>query len=178
MRSLWYVYWLYDDTCTRRDRHGCIGAIRATQLYRRLHQYRQSRRIPKEFRYRIIFRGSQKQAYALEAKLRPRPYIGWNIGVGGFANGGGLKGIPKSPEQRAKQSAAAKARWADPAARKAQSKAVRKALKHVDRNGANNANYGKVTSEAAKQKMREKIAERGGVSGKNNPNYRHSRYVE
>jgi hypothetical protein len=176
MRSEWLVYWLYDDRCVCYARHGCIGATKASRLYIRLHQHRTRKRFP-DFRYKVIFRGSQKIALAIEAQLRPRPYIGWNIGIGGFANGRGLKGLPKSFEWRAAMSESAKRRYADLAERERMSEAVKRGLKGVDRTGANNPNFGKTTSEAAKQKMREKIAERGGVSGRNNPNYRHGHDV-
>ena len=178
MRSEWLVYWLYDDACVCYARHGCIGATKATRLYTRMNQHQHSRRIPKNFRYAIIFRGSQKRALALEAALRPHPYIGWNIGIGGFANGGGLRGLPKPPEQREKIRQAALARYAKPGEKERTAKAVKKAFRHIDRTGANNSHFGKPTSEATKQKMRDKIAERGGVAGPNNPNFKHGRYCE
>ena len=177
MRSEWLVYWLYDDACVCYQRHGCIGAVKATRLYPRLWQYQQNRRIPKDFEYKIIFRGSRRDAYALEARLRPYPHIGWNIGIGGFANGGGLKGVPKSPETIERMRAAALKRYADPAERERMSKIGKAAFKNIDQSGPNNSHYGKPTSEAAKEKMRAKIFERGGVSGKRNPNYRHGGYV-
>jgi len=173
MRSLWLVYWLYDDKCICYARHGCIGAVKKVRLWSRLAQHQKSTRITKDFRYKILFAGSQKQALAIEAMLRPKPHTGWNVGVGGFANGGGLKGIPKPPEQREKQRLAALARYARPGEKEKTSKAVKRGLKHVDRSGSNNANYGKHQSEATKEKVRAKIIERGGVSGANNPNYRH-----
>jgi hypothetical protein len=46
----------------------------------------------------------------------------------------------------------------------------------VDRSGANNSRFGKPVSEATKEKMRQRIAERGGVDGPNNPNFKHGRY--
>lgn len=173
MQTKWFVYWLFDASCQDRRRHGCIGATKATRFYSRLNQHKHSTRIPKPFQYEIIFRGSQKNALALEAKLRPRPNIGWNLGVGGFANGGGLKGIPKSPEQRAKMRNAALKRYTDPTEAIRTSKAVKRGLAGIDRTGANNPNFGKKMSEKTKQKIRDKIAERGGVSGQTNPNYRH-----
>jgi hypothetical protein len=138
-------------------------------------QHQKSARLPKDFRYKILFTGTQRQALTLEAALRPKPHIGWNIGVGGFANGGGLKGIPKSPEQRAKQRLAALARYAKPGEKEKTAKAVKRGLRDIDRSGANNSNYGKHQSEATKEKVRARIIERGGVFGTNNPNYRHGR---
>jgi hypothetical protein len=140
-----------------------------------LHQHQQSARIPKPFRYKIVFRGPRNEALAREAQLRPRPYIGWNIGVGGFANGSGLKGVSRPPEIRAKLKAAALRRWANPVFRAKQLKILKQTTWRSDRSGANNPNFGKTTSETAKQKMRDKIAERG-IVGKKNPNYRHGDY--
>jgi hypothetical protein len=176
MRNEWLIYWLFDDSCRDQRRHGCVGATKTTRLFARLNQHQHSPRLPKPFRYKILFRGSRKEALAREAKLRPRPYIGWNIGVGGFANGKGLKGLPKSPEQRAKMRAAALRRYTDPAEHARTSKTVKRGLKGIDRSGANNPNFGKQMSEAAKQKMRDSIATGGGRLGTDNPNYRHGRY--
>ena len=151
--------------------------MKASRLWSRLAQHQNRERIPKPFEYKIIFRGSRKEALALEAKLRPRPYIGWNIGVGGFADGRGLRGIPRPSSLRAAISASAKLRYADPKEHERTSKAVKRGLKGVDRSGSNNSRFGAVVSEKTKQKMRDKIAERGGVAGKRNPNYRHGRRV-
>jgi hypothetical protein len=85
--------------------------------------------------------------------------------------------VSKSPEQKAKMRAAALKRWQNAEAREAQSKAVKRGLKGIDRTGANNSSFGKHQSEETKQKVRDRIAERGGVSGANNPNFRHGRYV-
>ena len=178
MRSEWLVYWLYDGKCICYARHGCVGATRATRLYQRLNQHQHSKRIPPNFQHTIIFRGSQKEALAFEAALRPRPYIGWNVGVGGFADGSGLRGVPKSPEQREKIRLAALARYAKPGEKERTAKAVKKAFKDIDRSGPNNGHFGKPTSEAAKQKIRDRITERGGVAGSNNPNFKHGHYCD
>lgn len=171
----WLVYWLHDEACTDYKKHGLIGATKATRLYSRMNQYKHSQRIPKNFQHKVIFRGSQKSALALEAKLRSKPNIGWNIGVGGFANGGGLRGIPKSSEQRAKMRTAALARYADQKEHERTSRDVKKALKHVDRSGPNNPSFGRPMSEATKEKIRQRIIERGGVNGANNPNFKGKR---
>jgi NUMOD3 motif len=172
----WVVYWLFDDRCRSKRTHGYVGAVARYRLSPRMWQHRQSGRWS-DFRVEIIFTGSKRGALALERELRPRPGIGWNIGVGGFADGGGLKGIPKSPEQRAKMRAAALKRYRDPAESERTSRAVKKGLKGIDRTGSNNPSFGKPMSEAAKRKVRKRIAERGGLLGKNNPNYRHGRYA-
>jgi NUMOD3 motif len=176
MRSEWLVYWLFDETCVCYERHGCIGAMKATRLYQRFAQHQNSKRFPKDFGYKIIFRGSRRQALALEARLRPRPYIGWNVGVGGFADGGGLKGIPKPPEQIAKMAEARRQWWAKQTAKDRAAYSA-KMSKAIDNRGKRNPNFGKQQSEATKAKVRAKIIERGGVNGANNPNYRHGRYV-
>jgi hypothetical protein len=164
MRFNWLVYWLYDDTCRNYREDGCVGATRASRIFQRLNQHRKSKRIPKDFRYEIIFRGPQKAALAFEAQLRPRPYIGWNIGVGGFANGGGGKGIPKSSEHREKQRQAALRRYQDPAERARTAAAVKRAFKDIDRSGPNNSHFGKPHSEESKALIsrvkREKAAAR------------------
>ena len=178
MAAEWLVYWLYDDTCANYAEHGCVGATKETRLYQRLNQHQTNRRIPKDFHYKILFRGSQKAALQLEAELRPKPYIGWNVGVGGFANGGGLRGIPKTPEQREKMRQAALARYADPKERERTQRAVKKAFKTIDRSGENNPRFGTHMSEEAKQKSRDTIAANGGRAGKRNANYRHGEYVE
>jgi hypothetical protein len=184
MKIKWLVYWLYDPTCMSpiEDNawveHGYIGAAALTHFHQRMNQHRNSKRIPQGFYYSIIFQGSRKEALDLEAKLRPTPGIGWNMGVGGFANGKGLRGIPKSPEQREKMRQAALARYAKPGEKERTAKAVKRGLKNVDRTGANNPNFGKTTTEATKQLMRQRLKERGGYKGRRNPNYRHGDYVE
>lgn len=175
MRSEWLVYWLFDETCTSRALAGYVGATKATRLYQRLNQHQHNKRIPKDFRYEVIFRGSRKEALALESELRPQAYTGWNIGVGGFPSGGGLKGVSKSPEHREKIRAAALRRYADPAEHERTSKAVKIGIKDRDQSGANNPSFGKRMSEETKQKVRDRLAERGGYAGARNPNYRHGR---
>jgi hypothetical protein len=172
MRSKWLLYWLYDDTCVDHTQHGYIGVTKESRLAIRMHQHQHNSRIPKPFRYAILYRESQKIALAMEAILRPRPHIGWNIGIGGFPDGKSLRGVPKTPEQREKMKAAALRRYADPAERERTQKAVKHAFEYIDRSGANNSRYGAVVSETTKQKMRDRIAERGGVTGEKNPNYR------
>ena len=57
---------------------------------------------------RIIFRGPEHECYLLEKKLRPEPYMGWNIAQGGGGStytevrakkiSMAMKGVKKSPE--------------------------------------------------------------------------------
>lgn len=167
------VYWLHDQTCTNPMEHGYIGVT--SRQRRRIIVHRYSRRFP-EFELTVLFRGSRLACLDAEKIFRPRPYIGWNKAPGGGHESGHLRGIPKSEEQKAKMRAAALARYADPKERERTSRSVKEALEGVDRSGANNSNFGKVTSEATKEKMRQRIAERGGVDGPNNPNFKHGRY--
>jgi hypothetical protein len=140
-----------------------------------MHQHRQSGKWT-NFQIEIIFRGSKREALALEKRLRPTPGIGWNVGIGGFADGRGMRGVPKSQEHRERMRAGALKRYADPAEHKRTADAVKKALKLIDRTGSNNPRFGKHLSEDTKAKIRQRLAERGGMSGPNNPNYRHGRY--
>lgn len=103
--------------------------------------------------------------------------IAWNIGRGGFHDGRSIAGMPKSPEQREKMRQAALRRFADAGERARLSRAVKLGLKFVDRSGANNSRFGKPVSEATREKMRQRALERD-ISGANNPNYRHGRYID
>lgn len=161
------VYWLFDDHCICLWRHGYIGVT--INLTRRLAGHRRgngrgTKLLPENFQFEILFTGTSAQCFELEQHLRPVPMIGWNRARGGpRAPDEILKGIPKSLEHKARIAAASKLRWSDLAARKIQSATVKKSLASIDRSGANNTNFGKATSEAAKQKMRDKIIERGGI---------------
>jgi hypothetical protein len=173
------VYWLSDERCICLWRHGYVGVT--VSWPHRLHRHRcetQSDFLPDKFNGQVIFRGPIKQCLEIETQLRPKAGIGWNRLPGGLS-GHAMKGVPKSPEQREKMRQAALRRWAntDEAAREKHSKIVSKGLKHIDRTGANNPSFGKHQSEETKQKVRERIAERGGISGANNPNFRHGGYV-
>jgi predicted GIY-YIG superfamily endonuclease len=195
-----FVYWLHDDRCVCVWRHGYVGIT--AHLPVRIAAHRRgngkgAHSLPPDFKVQVLFVGSGDEALELEERLRPHSWIGWNRGRGGQKSCVGhkhteafcqlkakdaarrFKGVPKSPEQVAKMKAAALARYANnPAEHERTSKAVKKGLKGVDRSGANNPNYGKHMTEDSKDKVRDKIAERGGVSGENNPNYRHGNYVE
>jgi hypothetical protein len=81
------------------------------------------------------------------------------------------KGKPKSAEHRAKIAAAALRRYQDPAEHQRTSEAVKRGLADIDRSGAGNSMFGRTMSEETKQKIRDAIDERGGVSGSRNPNY-------
>jgi hypothetical protein len=167
------VYWLHDQNCTNPMEHGYIGVT--SRQRRRAIMHRYNRRFPK-FEMTILFRGERIECLNAEAVFRPRPNIGWNKATGGGHESGHLRGIPKSPEQRAKMREAALRRYADPAERDRTKAAVKQAFESIDRTGANNGRFGKPMSDETKQKIRDKITERGGVSGQMNPNYRHGRY--
>jgi len=170
----WIVYWLTDDRCVCPWRHGYIGCT--NDITRKIWKHRESFRFPLGFKFEVLFIGNRSECFHVEQILRPKPHIGWNIGVGGYHDGQSLKGVPKSPEQREKMRQAALRRYEDPNEHKRTSRDVKKGLKDVDRSGTNNAMSGQHHSEETKQKIRDKLTNRGGYKGKNNPNYRHGRY--
>ena len=164
------LYWLRDErfefACPFH--HGYIGV--SSRWPQRLHRHKSGKHFcAKNVCWQILYEGTEQGCLALEKKLRPRPYIGWNIAAGGGHLEGHLKGIPKSLEWRAQMSITALERYCDPAEKEKTSKAVRRGLKDIDRSGANNHRFGTHMSEATKQKMRDKVIERGGVTGANNP---------
>lgn len=170
------VYWLFDEHCVCIWRHGYIGVT--VRWPHRMHRHRcetESDFLPDNFQGKVLFRGHIKECLALETQLRPRAGIGWNRFPGGLS-GHASKGIAKSPEHREKIRQAALRRYADPAEHERTSRAAKLGLKNIDRSGAKNAMFGQHHSEQTKQKIRDKIAERGGITGERNPNYRHGRY--
>jgi hypothetical protein len=180
-KELWVVYWLHNSSHTKPKTQGYIGVCIRRRLHLRIYRHRfnnrKRHRFTSKFQWEILFTGSKKECFKLERNLRPRIKIGWNLASGGDeGRGSGSKGTPKSPEHRAKLSAAARARYTDPAERTRMSRSVKKALKGIDRTGANNPMFGRHMSEETKEKIRAKMEERG-VTGKFNPNYRHGRYV-
>jgi len=72
------------------------------------------------------------------------------------------RGKPKSPEHREKIRQATIARYRNPAEHEKTSRAVRRALRNIDRSGPNNPMFGCKMSEETKQKIRDKIIERMG----------------
>jgi hypothetical protein len=121
-----------------------------------------------------VFKGTIKQCLDVERNLRPTANIGWNKLPGGLA-GHANKGVPKSPEHREKIRQASLKRWANPKEKKRMVKIMKQTVNRLsrDRTGSNNPNFGKTMSEETKQKIRDRIIDRGGYSGKRNPNYRH-----
>jgi|SRR5215475_2234956 len=193
-----YVYWLFDEHCIDVERDGYVGACKRLDVRLRAHQryfgtYKGAVGVPSDFKCKILFTGPIADCRALELKLRPSRNIGWNREFGGKQSALGHKhgkafrklqaaaaserfrGAPKSLEHRAKQSAAALRRYADPAEHLRTSKAVKRGIKNRDQSGANNPMFGRQMSEATKEKIRAKIKERG-ISGPTNPNYRHGKY--
>ena len=107
------VYWLFDALCTDVRKHGYVGI--SEKWEKRLIQHRGNRSFPKDFDYAILYTGTLKQCYAMEAVLRPDHGIGWNKSKGG-PNQGRTFGYKHSVESRANVSAALKGRkitWAD-----------------------------------------------------------------
>jgi hypothetical protein len=170
------LYWATDNPDKSPLSYGYVGV--SMDLKKRKYHHIHDETIPvKDFEMIVLFRGPENKCYELEKLLRPSLNIGWNHHPGGRL-GHAHKNIPKSPEQRAKMRAVALARYTKPGEHERTSRAVKRGLKGVDRTGANNAMFGRTQSEETKQKIRDAIAERGGVSGKNNPNYRHGQCVE
>ena len=173
------VYWLFNGQCSTPVEHGYVGVT--VSWPRRLWRHRSEKAsdfLPEGFEGKILFRGTLKQCLELEKLLRPAEKIGWNRHPGGLAGYAG-KGVPKSPEHREKIRQAALARYQRPGERERTGKAAKLGIKRkgIDRSGAGNGHYGKHLSEESKQKIRDAIEERGGISGENNPNYRHGRYT-
>jgi hypothetical protein len=79
------IYWLHDSRCVCPWRHGYIGI--STWLQHRLAAHRRgqgtSARVPANFSYQILFKGTAAECRALEYKLRPHFDIGWNHNPGG-----------------------------------------------------------------------------------------------
>jgi len=168
-RSSAVIYWLYDERCVCPWRHGYVGMT--VSWPHRLFRHRTESEFPtKHFQGQILFQGTIKQCLKLEQQLRPIAKIGWNKLPGGLA-GHAAKGVPKSTEARANMRAAALARYQRSGEKERTSKAVLIGIKDRDQSGSNNGMFGKHMSEDAKQKVRDKITERGGINGKNNPNY-------
>ena len=151
------VYWLRDERCICPWRHGYIGI--SERWPRRLIRHR--RESPRSFEWKILFEGSVEECMKLEGLFRSRPMTGWNLASGGIKGGGTA---PKKEPTREKMRAAALARYTKPGEKEYTSRAVKRGLKGVNRSGANNANFGKHMSEAAKDKVRAKIVERGWIS--------------
>jgi len=171
------VYWLFDSTCDDPRQHGYVGVTVSwpRRLWR--HRCESAAFLPAEFEGRLLFEGSVKKCLAFEKELRPVAGVGWNRLPGGLG-GHAMKGVSKSPEQKEKMRQAALRRYANPKERERLSRDVKRGFeqKGTDRSGANNHRFGTHQSEETKQRIRDAIAARGGVSGENNPNYRHGNY--
>jgi hypothetical protein len=192
------IYWLYDETCFDPRQHGYIGysgTLKARIAAHRKGGPKGSAHLPHlDFKVQILFRGTYTECLIIEEMLRPHTGIGWNRSRGGarsclgfkhspatrknmsiVAKESGHSKRPKSTEWKAAISAATTARYADPSEHAKTIAAVKKAFKGIDRSGANNAMFGHQQSAETKAKIGAKARERG-LSGKNNPNYRHGRY--
>lgn len=101
------VYWIYDDTCSSPKRHGFVGQTSSPKR-----EILRARKRFKVTKFKILFRGTREECLAVEAKLRPRPGIGWNPHAGGFMHGEGGADVPKPIPQREKMATASKARYA------------------------------------------------------------------
>ena len=110
------VYWLFDAECSDPWRHGYVGV--SVNFNNRLKHHLANKR-GAMFEHKILFTGTVAECYALEARMRPSEFIGWNIACGG--EGGNSQ--PRSAETRKRMSEAALLRFSDPKQREAMSKA-------------------------------------------------------
>jgi hypothetical protein len=180
-KELWVVYWLHNSSYTKPKTQGYIGICIRRRLHLRIYRHRfnnqKHNRFTPKFLWKILFTGSKIECLKFERNFRPQIKIGWNLASGGDeGRGSGSKGVPKSPEHRAKIAASARARYTNPAERAKMSRILKKVFKNIDRSGKNNPRFGSHLSEATKEKIRAKIEERD-ITGKRNPNYRHGRYI-
>jgi hypothetical protein len=99
------VYWLFDDKCVCPWKHGYVGIT----IYprKRITQHRVDGRLPSNFQSLVLFGGSIDECLALEERLRPYPFIGWNRAHGGGHTQAGFK---HSEATKAKMRLALKAR--------------------------------------------------------------------
>jgi hypothetical protein len=91
------VYWLFDDKCVCPWKHGYVGIT----IYprKRITQHRVDGRLPANFQSLVLFRGSIDECLALEERLRPYPFIGWNRSHGGGHTQAGFKHSEGSRQQ-------------------------------------------------------------------------------
>jgi hypothetical protein len=84
----------------------------------------------------------------------------------------------KSPKTIENMRLAALRRYQKPGEKERMASIVKEALKDVDRSGANNPRFGVTLSDETKALIAQRLTERGGYRGANNPNYRHGRDVQ
>ena len=171
------VYWIYGDQCVDPFVDGYVGISTIVENRLRRHKYK-SRFREHITGWDILFTGTQAECKKREKQLRPRPNIGWNVAIGGTELGNAMAGVPKGSAQRAKMRNAALVRYADPAERARASAIGKAAFADIDMTGPNNSHFGKPHTEAAKELIRLRIIERGGVAGKNNPMFGRKRTEE
>lgn len=73
------VYWLYDENCSTPDESGYVGITKC--LKRRVAEHKKS--LGRMFEVEVLFEGDRQHCFELEARLRPRPSMGWNNQQGG-----------------------------------------------------------------------------------------------
>jgi hypothetical protein len=139
------LYWLHDAHCICLQRHGYVGI--SERFTTRLGRHKQSGTFPPGFAWTILFRGSRDECLAMEESLRPTWAVGWNKLKGGLAGGT----APKPSEQRAKMSAAARARYQNPIEREL---ARQQQIGKHDHRGVNNPRHGVALSDETKARIR------------------------
>lgn len=75
----WLVYWLHDKRHRSPKMSGYIGVTCNFSDRMRIHK----KRFGDQVCIDVIFKGTENQCYKMEAELRPKPAIGWNVAAGG-----------------------------------------------------------------------------------------------
>ena len=151
------VYWLHDAYCTHVQKHGYVGI--STNFWRRLARHQKDKRFPL-FDWSIVYIGTREKCLEIEYDLRPTWGVGWNKAEGGEI---GCGTQPKSLEQKAKMSAAAKARYTDLKEREL-AKEYQKGIH--DHRGEKNPRFGIVMSDEVKKNI--SVGRKGKALGNQN----------
>lgn len=101
---IYIVYWIRNENHTNISLEGYVGVT--SNLPRRLREHKRNKdnyNVKKNLNQgaiiEIIASGTKEECYQLEQELRPEPYIGWNIIMGGLISNG-FKGRTHSEETK------------------------------------------------------------------------------
>jgi hypothetical protein len=72
---------LFDETCVTPEHDGYVGVTQ--DIKRRTGQHRRRGGFPPGFEVRVLNQGTLAECRAVEWRLRPASFIGWNLAVGG-----------------------------------------------------------------------------------------------
>lgn len=75
-----FLYYISDETCSDPYQHGYIGISSRKSRER---EHRRSGKLPPDFAFVILFRGTRRECAAVEKQYRPHANIGWNQSQGG-----------------------------------------------------------------------------------------------